>query len=107
MKNNNYEELLSEDTTKNFFRFNLKQKEKRKQYDGFFIHGNIISDKPCLINTKPIFYLNKKDANMFINRIKIKFDNIKIKLIDNKIPIFCSDHFGVICNIQILNKIKD
>ena len=42
LKQNNYQNLLTEDTTKNFFRFNLKQKEKMKQYDGFFLTGNII-----------------------------------------------------------------
>tara|TARA_B110000908_G_scaffold102199_1_gene120445 strand:- start:11476 stop:12462 length:987 start_codon:yes stop_codon:yes gene_type:complete len=103
MKQNNYEELFSEDTTKNFFRFNLKQKEKRKQYDGFFICGNIISSKPKLINTKPICYLNKKESNLFINKLKIKFNDIKIKLINKQIPIFLSDHFGVICNLHILD----
>lgn len=103
LKQNNYEELLSEDTSKNFFRFNIKQKEKRKQYDGFFISGDIISSKPKLINTKPIFYLNKKESKLFINQIKKKFDKIKIKLIDKKIPIFLSDHFGITCNLKILN----
>lgn len=102
-KQNNYTELISEDTSKNFFRFNIKQKEKMKQYDGFFIHGNIISTKPHLINTKPVFYLNKKEAELFIERLKIKFDKIKIKCIDKKIPIFPSDHFGVMCSFNILN----
>lgn len=102
-KQNNYEELLTEDTSKNFFRFNIKQKEKMKQYDGFFLHGNIISSKPQLINTKPIFYLNKREGNIFIEKLKIKFDDIKIKCIDKKIPIFPSDHFGVMCSFNILN----
>lgn len=103
MKQNNYQELISEDTSKNFFRYNIKQREKRKQYDGFFLCGNIISTKPKLVNTKPIFYLNKKESNIFINCLKKKFDNLKIKLIDKKIPMFLSDHFGVSCEIKILN----
>ena len=103
LKQNNYQELISEDTSKNFFRFNLKQREKRKQYDGFFICGNIISTKPKLINTNPIFYLNKNEAKQFINCLKNKFNNLRIKLIDKKIPIFLSDHFGVSCNIKVLN----
>ena len=102
MKQNNYQELISEDTSKNFFRFNLKQKEKKKQYDGFFICGNIISSKPYLVNTKPICYLNKSESTIFINSLKKKFDNIKIKLIDKKIPLFLSDHFGVLCDITLV-----
>tara|TARA_B110000977_G_scaffold54715_1_gene74681 strand:+ start:201 stop:1181 length:981 start_codon:yes stop_codon:yes gene_type:complete len=102
LKQNNYDMLLTEDTTKNFFRFNLKQKEKIKQYDGFFICGDILSYKPILINTKPIFYLNKKEENIFIYNLKKKFDTIKIKTIDNKIPIFMSDHFGVVCEFKIM-----
>ncbi len=77
LKQNNYETLLTEDTTKNFFRFNLKQKEKIKQYDGFFICGNILSYKPTLINTKPIFYLNKKEEKLFIFNLKKNLIRLK------------------------------
>lgn len=103
LKQNNYQNLLTEDTTKNFFRFNLKQKEKMKQYDGFFLTGNIISYKPQLINTKPIFYLKKEDENKFIYRLKKKFNKIKIKTIERKIPIFISDHFGIMCEVKVIN----
>ena len=86
-----------------FLDLTLNKKKKRKQYDGFLFQGDIISSKPKLINTKPIFYLNKKESDIFITQIKKKFDKVKIKLINKKIPIFLSDHFGVECNLKILN----
>ena len=50
-----------------------------KQYDGFFLNGNIISYKPKLINIKPIFYLSKKKKKIFIYNLKKKFNKLKLK----------------------------
>ena len=102
LKLNNFNPLLTEDTTKNLFRYNIKQKEKHKQYDGFLFKGNIIFSKPKIINDKPIFFLRYQNELIFQNELLKKFKNLKLKTINNMIPIFLSDHFGIKTKIKIL-----
>lgn len=103
LKLNNYSPLLTEDTKLNLFRYNIKQKEKQKQYDGFLFNGNFIFTKPKLINTKPLFFLRYNNELIFQKQLLKKFNKLNLKTINNMIPIYLSDHFGVRTKFKILN----
>lgn len=94
---------FTENTDINKLRWNIKQKTKLVRYDAILYRGNISPIKMKIIGNKPIFYIDKNDKDFNDYIIKKNLDKNKIKLENNKLPYFPSDHFGIITEFEIMN----
>lgn len=85
---------FTEDTDINYMRYNLKQMIKQLRFDGILFKSNKL--KPISSKLIGLNYelLDKDDSLLFTNLWLTK--NKQIKYIDEKIPLFASDHFGLV-----------
>lgn len=97
-------DCFTEDTDKNFLRWNLKLIEKKYKFDAIFYksidNSNVI--KSSIVGDNVLF-LNHQDSDWFINIMSDANGNYnKLKGIDNcsLIPINPSDHFGILTKIS-------
>jgi tyrosyl-DNA phosphodiesterase 2 len=95
---------LTEDTSINHMRWNMKFQEKKLRYDGILYRGDIKPMDIMVICKKPI-PLNEQMSGLFEKYwMKTNNDTEKIKYYDPKrkiLSIFPSDHFGVICEFAL------
>ena len=96
---------LTEDTDTNIMRWNDKFLEKKTRVDGIFTIGlEIINSK--IIGIKSLLIENDSAyKNKFIEKFtaaKKNYNHPNLKLIEGKIPIFASDHYGVMSTLRIM-----
>ena len=96
---------LTEDSDTNIMRWNDKFKEKQSRVDGIFtrdielIDSKIIGIKYLLIPRQSPY------KNEFIRHFTAAGENYndpRLKKISKKIPIFASDHYGVVSTLRII-----
>lgn len=103
--------IYTEDTLENYMRWNIKFANKLYKYDGFIINSGISDIQENLIGNN-VFYVEDEDE---YNKIKVKAgkENQQPRGLKdpNLIPLFPSDHFGVVLefsinSINFINKYK-
>jgi exonuclease III len=97
---------LTEDTDTNIMRWNDKFTKKQARVDGIFSRGlNIIDAK--IIGIKSILIEESDPYNIeFIKHFTAPDDinNPKLRKIDGKVPIFASDHYGLMSTLEIIRQ---
>ena len=97
------ENLYTEDTNKNFMRWNIKFAPKLYKYDGFIINDKINTINENLIGDT-VFYVTDEDENKKIRINAEKNHSEPLGLVNEyDIPLFPSDHFGIVLTFSIKN----
>lgn len=97
---NNKEAGLTENTDTNLMRRNEKTVEKKARVDGILVKGLDI-DSCNVIGNEDYILVPKSDEDEFIKNFTGRpvADLIRI---DGLLPIFASDHYGVIATLKFI-----
>ena len=98
----NKSEGYTENTDINLMRWNDKFIEKKTRVDGIFTRG-IVPVNCVLIGDMEYLKVSSDDKMMFLKeftKTKGKHEFDKLRFIDNYLPIFASDHFGVMSTLR-------
>ena len=92
----------TENTDINLMRWNDKFIEKKTRVDGIFTRG-IVPVNCILIGDKEYLKVSSEDKMMFMReftKTKGKNEIEKLKYKEDHLPIFASDHFGVMSTLR-------